>query len=201
MVGAGIARRVMRIFRFISLIAVIVLVIGGSLTALARAVSSERVYAVDSLLAAAAHSPPTWMGRTILVRGAIVGTGFFMACPIAMSVAHCHQTVMLYLTSSDSQHSKTPYTVVGGPPIPAMTNFPSSPSGGELRIRVPSNEVAPQSERPLPAFLYSLPFFGSILTRLFPPSNTITVRVRLKRAYFCATQANVECADSVLLTR
>ena len=166
-----------------------------------RAAAAPSVYPLAQVLTGLQRQPRAWVGRTVYVRGWIVGTGAYNVCANGRVASSCPLSTWIYLNLRETHHS---YSFDGGPPVASV-----SPDGApELRLLSATPNVWVWNKwllrvrvTRLPDGLYTLPVVGSLVARAFPPRDTDerVARIRLSSPSACPGSAPTICPDGVLL--
>lgn len=166
-----------------------------------RAPASPSGYPLTQVLTGLRQQPHAWVGRTIYVRGWIVGTGAYNMCASGRVASSCPLSTWIYLNPRETHHS---YSFGGGPPVasvspdgaPELSLLSATPNVWVWDTWLPRVQVTR-----LPDVLYTLPVVGHLIARAFPPRHTDerVARIRLLSPSACLGSAPTVCPAAVLL--
>jgi len=166
-----------------------------------RTAVGPSVYPLAQVLAGLQRQPRAWVGRTVYVRGWIVGNGAYNICAHGRVAPSCPLVTWVYLAPQDTHHG---YSVSGGPPVssvspdgaPELSAVSASPNATVWNAWLPPVQVPT-----LPDGVYTLPVLGSFLSGAFPPrwSDARLAHVRLLSPSTCPRTASAICPTGVLL--
>ena len=170
----------------LAVLVVLVLVAGVATTIVGRLASAERVYVVGEVVAGLRQHPRTWIGRTVLVRGAIIWYDSdhygpsgehdnqqdgCMSMRLSRSVPNCQQRMGLNIANvgpGSAVHAVLAsgfraFGYIGG----GLT--PQHPPGTlSIRFHTP---IAAATNDPVPIFLRNLPLIRSLFPVSLAPSQ------------------------------
>lgn len=166
-----------------------------------RAAAGPSVYPLAQVLTGQQQQPRAWVGRTIYVRGWIVGNGAYNVCTNGRVASSCPRASWIYLAPQETHHS---YGFSGGPPVasvspdgaPELSVLSATPNVWIWDKQLPRVRVTR-----LPDGLYTLPIVGSLVAHAFPPRYTDerVARIRLSSPSACLGSAPTICPNGVLL--
>jgi len=194
---------------------VVVGCVGFAAALAARFTAPVPVYTVAEVQARLMGQPGQWVGRTVLVRGVVVGSSSAVVCT-SSGGACAVRNLWTVLSAAGGTAGRTAYPIGLSTAIGSHASVVTRPGRGALQrdlvtMSIPLSSLAPAAKlvvalppagqpvpvspaRPLPAALYALPFAGPLVSRYFPHAATV-YRVRLLDPRSCVSQVGY-CPDA-----